>query len=70
MKTNISTPPPAGEVMDSAGACKYIVTNERMLRKMRQEYGLPFIRISTKCLRYRKSDLEQWLARRRVQFAA
>ena len=57
------------EIFDDAGACAFIVTNSRMLRKMRQEYGLPFCRISTKTLRYSKRDLAEWLARRRVQIA-
>jgi len=56
----------AAEVFDDAGACQFLLTNSRMLRKMRREYGLPFIRISNKFLRYRKADLIEWLARRRV----
>ena len=68
MKSNsIPTPP---EVMDDAAACAFLATNPRMLRKMRHQYALPFIRISTKSLRYRRADLEEWLARRRVQIAA
>jgi len=58
------------EFFDDAAACQYLATNPRMLRKMRQEYGLPFCRISTKTLRYSKRDLAEWLARRRVQIAA
>jgi hypothetical protein len=61
---------PTAEVFDDAGACAFLVTNPRMLRKMRGEYALPFIRISTKSLRYRRKDLEEWLSRRRVQIAA
>ena len=58
------------EFFDDAAACQYLATNPRMLRKMRQEYGLPFCRISTKTLRYSKRDLAEWLSRRRVQIAA
>jgi hypothetical protein len=61
---------PTAEVFDDAGACAFLVTNPRMLRKMRREYALPFCRISGKSLRYRKADLLQWLDRRRVQIAA
>ncbi|MEI7939533.1 MAG: helix-turn-helix domain-containing protein [Verrucomicrobiota bacterium] len=60
----------AAEVFDDAAACVYLATNPRMLRKMRQEYGLPFCRISSKSLRYRRRDLEEWLARRRVAISA
>lgn len=70
MKLITATPPPevnlAAEVFDDAGACSFLVTNPRMLRKMRREYGLPFIRISSKSLRYKRKDLEAWLAARRV----
>ena len=57
---------PTPEVFDDAGACEYLKTNPRMLRKMRRDYGLPFIRLSAKSLRYRREDLRQWLGRHLV----
>ncbi len=39
----------------------------RTLRLWRHTRGLPSIRITSKVTRYRKSDLDEWLAKRRVQ---
>ena len=61
---------PTAEIFDDAGACAFLVTNPRMLRKMRREYALPFFRISAKSIRYRRKDMLEWLNRRRVQIAA
>jgi len=38
----------------------------RTLTLWRYERGLPFIRISKKVVRYRRSDINQWLDRRRT----
>jgi hypothetical protein len=61
---------PAAEVFDEAGVCAYLKTNPRMLRKMRREFGLPFIRLSAKSLRYRRPDIQQWLGRHLVAVKA
>jgi predicted DNA-binding transcriptional regulator AlpA len=38
-------------------------------RSRRHQYGPPFIRVSNKCVRYRRSDVIEWLKSRRVDFA-
>ncbi len=57
-------------LLDDAGACRLLLTNPRTLRLWRRTLGLPFIRLTSKSLRYRRSDLEAWLNRRRVQVSA
>jgi excisionase family DNA binding protein len=57
-------------LLTDAQACAYLSITPRTLRLWRCTRGLPFIRISAKNLRYRKSDLEAWLYRMRVVVAA
>jgi len=57
----------AADLLNDDGACALLVTNRRTLRLWRRTLGLPFIRLTSKSLRYRRSDLEAWLNRRRVQ---
>jgi DNA-binding transcriptional MerR regulator len=59
-----------GDILDDAQAAAYLITNPRTLRLWRQTRGLPFIRITSKVLRYRRADLDAWLAQRRVAIAA
>ena len=58
------------ELLTDEGVCVYLATNTRTLRLWRHTLGLPFIRLTAKTLRYRKADLDAWLARRRVAIAA
>jgi hypothetical protein len=67
-----SLPPPAatGDILDDTLAAAYLLTKPRTLRLWRATRGLPFVRITSKVIRYRRSDLDEWLARRRVAIAA
>ncbi|MBI4662163.1 MAG: helix-turn-helix domain-containing protein [Verrucomicrobia bacterium] len=47
-------------------AAEFLSVKPRTLRLWRHARGLPHIRITTKEIRYRLSDLEDWLARRRT----
>jgi excisionase family DNA binding protein len=63
-------PAATGEVFDNSGAAAYLKTKERTLRLWRSRAGLPFCRISGKTVLYRKSDIDSWLASRRVAITA
>jgi excisionase family DNA binding protein len=58
------------ELMNDAQAAEYLDTNKRTLRLWRHTRGLPFIRITSKVIRYRKSDIDAWVAQHRVALAA
>ena len=45
----------------------YLNVEPRTCRLWRTTRGLPFIRISSKAVRYRKADVDTWLDRRRCQ---
>ncbi len=68
-----SLTPTAGhtaDLLDDAAACRHLLTNTRTLRLWRRTAGLPFIRVTARTLRYRRTDLDGWLDRRRVQVSA
>ena len=55
------------EIFDDASAAAYIGgIKARTIREWRARRGLPFIRITAKTIRIRRSDLDEWLARHRV----
>lgn len=58
------------DLLNDEQAAELLQTNKRTLRQWRYTRGLPFIRITSRMIRYRKSDIEQWLERRRVAIAA
>ena len=60
----------AGDLMDEAQAAAYLLTTPRTMRLWRQTRGVPHIRITSKVIRYRRSDLDAWLAHRRVAVIA
>jgi predicted DNA-binding transcriptional regulator AlpA len=71
IKTNHSTVNINGaEVLDDKQVSALLNTNARTLRLWRATRGLPFIRITSKVIRYRRADIDQWLERRRVAIAA
>lgn len=58
-----SNPAPS-EFFDDASAAAYIGgITARAIRDWRNRRGLPFIRITAKVIRIRRSDLDRWLAR-------
>ncbi len=42
----------------------------RTIRLWRRTLGLPFLKITRKIIRFRQTDIDGWLARRRVQMEA
>lgn len=55
------------EIFDDASAAAYIGgITARTIRNWRTHRGLHFIRITSKVIRIRRADLDDWLARHRV----
>jgi len=48
----------------------FLSVEPRTLRLWRHTRGLPFIRITSKAIRYRQTDVEAWLDRCRTQIFA
>jgi len=51
-------------------AAQLLAVKSRTLRLWRRTRGLPHYKITSKEIRYRRSDLDEWLARRRTVIAA
>jgi len=67
--TNAAQPPSrreAVELLTDNQAAEFLSIKPRTLRLWRHSRGLPFIRITSKVIRYRRADIEQWLDRCRV----
>ena len=60
-----TTPPSALWVEEQVA--EYLAIEPRTCRLWRTTRGLPYIRISSKAVRYHKADIDQWLDRRRCQ---
>ncbi len=58
------------EILDDEGAAKFFGIETRTLRLWRRTRGLPHFKITSKVIRYRRSDLEAWMALRRVAIVA
>lgn len=55
--------PTPNEIFDDTAAAAYIGgITARTIREWRSRRGLPFIRITAKVSRIRRSDLDRWLA--------
>jgi hypothetical protein len=65
-----STPNPPGDVFNEHEAASYLKQKPRTLRLWRHTRGLPHVKITSKVVLYRKIDIDDWLARRRVAIAA
>lgn len=55
------------DLMSDKEAAEYLRITSRTLRLWRAVRGLPFIKITSKEIRYRRSDLDSWLNRHRVE---
>ena len=56
------------ELIDAGEVARVLGISPRTLEGMRQEgRGPAYVRISSKCVRYRRSDLERFLTRVRVE---
>jgi excisionase family DNA binding protein len=52
------------EVAEMTGLSRETLAQWRWLKK-----EIPFVRLGTKCVRYRQSDIDAWLAKRLVSVA-
>jgi len=68
--TSDSEPANLSTLLTEEQAAEFLTVKPRTLRLWRQTRALPHIRITTKEIRYRASDLDEWLARRRTVIAA
>ncbi|MBM3833636.1 MAG: helix-turn-helix domain-containing protein [Verrucomicrobia bacterium] len=68
--SNVSTGAILTALLTEAQAAAFLTVKPRTLRLWRHTRGLPHIRITAKEIRYRASDLEEWLARRRTVIGA
>ena len=59
-----------GEYLTDSDLATLLAVKERTLRLWRNTRSLPFIRVSSRVIRYRRTDVDQWMARRRVAIAA
>ena len=59
------------QYLDTARAAELACCSPRTLEKMRRERrGPAFVRVSRRKVLYRRSDLDSWLAARRVEVQA
>jgi predicted DNA-binding transcriptional regulator AlpA len=58
--------PASNEILDEKRCAALLGVQPRCLRDWRQQRGLPFIKITSKIIRYRRADIDAWLARMRV----
>ena len=71
MKRNVySTPAPAStasaDILTDLQASAFLAVEPRTLRDWRHKRGLPHIKLTSKVIRYRRSDLDAWLSRHAV----
>jgi len=57
---------PAPEVMDIRQVAQYMNVSEGTIYNMVALYDLPQFRLTNKCVRFRRSDVDRWLSGRRV----
>lgn len=56
--------------LNDSEAAAYLQVKPRTLREWRATRGLPFIKLTAREIRYRRSDLDRWMDRHRVVVAA
>jgi predicted DNA-binding transcriptional regulator AlpA len=66
MATPIHRLPETGELLTDVEAAAFLSVKPRTLILWRHTRGLPHVRITSKVIRYRRADIDEWLARRRV----
>jgi DNA-binding transcriptional MerR regulator len=75
MKENkVGTPQPAeasvSDLLTDNELAPMLSVEPRTLRLWRNTRGLPFIRITSKVIRYRRTDVNAWMDRQRTVIAA
>jgi excisionase family DNA binding protein len=63
-KAQITPNQAADSLLDDKMLADYVHTKPRTIRRWRNEEHLPFIRITSRVIRYRRADVDAWLARR------
>ena len=58
------------DILDDPQLAAMLHIEPRTLRLWRQTRALPFIRLTPKVIRYRRSDIDRWLAGRTVAISA
>ncbi len=58
-----------GELLNHEQTAAYLNVIPRTLTEWRYTRGVPFIKITSKVVRYRKSDIDRWLEERRTVIA-
>lgn len=57
---------PASDLLTEPEAALYLTVEPRTLRDWRNKRGLPHLKLTSKIIRYRRTDLNTWLARHLV----
>lgn len=60
----------AGDLLTDEQAAAILAVEPRTLRLWRHTRGLPHLKLTSKVIRYRRSDLDEWLDRARTVIAA
>ena len=60
----------SADLLTEIQAAEILAVEPRTLRLWRATRGLPYLRITPQVIRYRRSDLDAWLARHLVAVAA
>lgn len=60
---------PAPEVMDIRQVAQYMNVSEGTVYNMVALYDLPQFRLTNKCVRFRRAEIDRWMAGRRVSNA-
>ena len=60
---------PTENLMLEAEAAEFLGVSRSLLKKDRKEqtYGVPFIKLSPRKIRYVQSDLESWIQKKRIE---
>jgi excisionase family DNA binding protein len=66
VKTPNATPADTGQILTDETAAALLSVAPRTIRAWRTRRALPFCRITSKVVRIRRVDLDQWIARQRV----
>jgi excisionase family DNA binding protein len=70
-RSPILAPPPSSlDILTETEAASLLSLEPRTLRVWRAKRAIPFLRITAKVIRYRRSDIDGWLLRHRVAVAA
>jgi predicted DNA-binding transcriptional regulator AlpA len=62
--------PTAEPLLDDTQTAQFFGVDERTVRTWRRTRGLPHLRLTSKVIRFRRSDLEKWAERRAVHVLA